>query len=42
VPLSLRQRYRAAATLGLAALDKAMYNSESLTQGMRSRGALDD
>jgi cobalt/nickel transport system permease protein len=42
VPPSLRQRYRAAATLGLAALDKAMYNSESLTQGMRSRGALDD
>lgn len=42
VPPTLRQRYRAGATLGLAALDKAMYNSESLTQGMRSRGALDD
>ena len=42
VPPSLRQRYRAGAALGLAALDKAMYNSEALTQGMRSRGALDD
>lgn len=42
VPPTLAQRYRAGATLGLAALDKAMYNSEALTQGMRSRGALDD
>lgn len=42
VPPSLAQRYRAGAVLGLAALDKAMYNSEALTQGMRSRGALDD
>lgn len=42
VPPSLGQRYRAGAALGLAALDKAMYNSEALTQGMRSRGALDD
>ena len=42
LPPSLGQRYRAGAALGLAALDKAMYNSEALTQGMRSRGALDD
>ncbi|MGD9387785.1 MAG: hypothetical protein PVI87_06115 [Gammaproteobacteria bacterium] len=42
VPPTLGQRYRAGAALGLAALDKAMYNSEALTQGMRSRGALDD
>ena len=42
VPPTLRQRYRAGAALGLAALDKAVYNSEALTQGMRSRGALDD
>jgi cobalt/nickel transport system permease protein len=42
VPPTLGQRYRAAATVGLAALDKAVYNSEALTQGMRSRGALDD
>jgi cobalt/nickel transport system permease protein len=42
LPPTLGQRYRAGATLGLAALDKAMYNSEALTQGMRSRGALDD
>lgn len=42
LPPTLRQRYRAGAALGLAALDKAMYNSEALTQGMRSRGALDD
>jgi len=42
VPPTLGQRYRAGATLGLAALDKAMYNSQALTQGMRSRGALDD
>jgi len=39
---SLAQRYRASAALGLAALDKAVYNAEALTQGMRSRGALDD
>jgi cobalt/nickel transport system permease protein len=42
VPPTLGQRYRAGAALGLAALDKAVYNSEALTQGMRSRGALDD
>jgi cobalt/nickel transport system permease protein len=42
IPPTLLQRYRAGAALGLAALDKAMYNSEALTQGMRSRGALDD
>ncbi len=42
VPPTLGQRYRAGAATGLAALDKAMYNSEALTQGMRSRGALDD
>ena len=42
VPPSLLQRYRAGAALGLAALDKAMYNSEALAQGMRARGALDD
>jgi cobalt/nickel transport system permease protein len=42
LPPTLRQRYGAGAALGLAALDKAMYNSEALTQGMRSRGALDD
>lgn len=42
LPPTLGQRYRAGAALGLAALDKAMYNSEALTQGMRSRGALDD
>jgi cobalt/nickel transport system permease protein len=42
LPPTLGQRYRAGATLGLAALDKAMYNLEALTQGMRSRGALDD
>ncbi len=38
----LRRRYRAAAALGSAALDKAVHNSEALTQGMRSRGAFDD
>lgn len=42
VPPTLRQRYRAGAAMGLAALDKAMHNSEALTQAMRSRGALDD
>jgi cobalt/nickel transport system permease protein len=42
VPPTLGQRYRAGATVGLAVLDKAVYNSEALTQGMRSRGALDD
>lgn len=42
VPPTLAQRYRAGAALGLAALDKAVYNAEALTQGMRSRGALDD
>lgn len=42
VPPSLGQRYRAGAALGLAALDKAVYNSEAVTQAMRSRGALDD
>lgn len=42
LPPTLAQRYRADAALGLAALDKAMYNSEALTQGMRSRGALDE
>lgn len=42
VPPTLRQRYRAGAALALAALDKAVYNSEALTQGMRSRGAFDD
>jgi len=42
IPPTLVQRYRAGAALGLAALDKAMYNSETLTQGMRSRGAFDD
>lgn len=42
VPPSLAQRYRAGAALGLAALDKAVYNSEAVTQAMRSRGALDD
>ncbi|HUH00044.1 MAG TPA: hypothetical protein VMQ83_12855 [Gammaproteobacteria bacterium] len=42
VPPTLRQRYLAGAALALAALDKAVYNSEALTQGMRSRGAFDD
>jgi cobalt/nickel transport system permease protein len=42
LPPTLGQRYRAGAALGLAALDKAVYNSEALTQGMRSRGAFDD
>lgn len=42
LPPTLAQRYRAGAALGLAALDKAVYNSEALTQGMRSRGAFDD
>lgn len=42
VPPTLGQRYRAGAALGLAALDKAVYNSEAVTQAMRSRGALDD
>lgn len=42
VPPRLGQRYRAGAALGLAVLDKAVYNAEALTQGMRSRGALDD
>jgi cobalt/nickel transport system permease protein len=42
VPPTLGQRYRASAALGLAALDKAVYNSAALTQGMRSRGALDE
>jgi cobalt/nickel transport system permease protein len=42
VPPTLGQRYRAGATLGLAALDKAVHNSEALAQGMRSRGAFDD
>lgn len=42
VPPTLGQRYRAGAAMGLAALDKAMYNSEAVTQAMRSRGALDD
>ena len=42
VPPTLGQRYRAGAATALAALDKAMYNSEALVQGMRSRGALDD
>lgn len=42
VPPKLGQRYRAGAALGLAVLDKAVYNAEALTQGMRSRGALDD
>jgi cobalt/nickel transport system permease protein len=41
VPPTLAQRYRAGATLGLAALDKAVHNAEAVTQGMRSRGALD-
>lgn len=39
---TLGQRYRAGAALGLAVLDKAVYNAEAVTQGMRSRGALDD
>lgn len=39
---TLAQRYRAGATLGLAALDKAVYQSEALGQAMRSRGAFDD
>ena len=39
---TLRQRYRAGGALGLAVLDKAVYNAEAVTQGMRSRGALDD
>ena len=42
LPPTLGQRYRAGAALSLAALDKAVYNSEALTQGMRSRGAFDD
>jgi cobalt/nickel transport system permease protein len=41
-PPTLRQRYRAGSVLALAALDKAVHNSEALTQAMRSRGALDD
>jgi len=39
---TLRQRYRASGALGLAVLDKAVYNADAVTQGMRSRGALDD
>jgi len=39
---TLWQRYRAGAALGLAVLDKAVYNAEAVTQGMRSRGALDE
>lgn len=39
---TLRQRYCAGAALGLAALDKAVYNAEALGQGMRSRGAYDE
>jgi cobalt/nickel transport system permease protein len=39
---TLRQRYCAGAALGLAALDKAVYNAEALGQGMRSRGAFDE
>ncbi|ABI57376.1 hypothetical protein ACN2MM_10920 [Alkalilimnicola ehrlichii MLHE-1] len=38
----LRERYRTGAALGLAALDKAMHNSEALTQGMRSRGVFNE
>lgn len=41
-PPTLVARYRSVACLCLAALDKAVYNAEAVTQAMRSRGALDD
>jgi cobalt/nickel transport system permease protein len=42
VPPTLRQRYLGSAAIGLAALDKGVYNAEMVTQAMRSRGALHD
>lgn len=42
VPPTLHQRYLGSAAIGLAALDKGVYNAEMVTQAMRSRGALDD
>jgi len=39
---TLRQRYLGAAAVSLAALDKAVHNAETVTQAMRSRGALHD
>lgn len=42
LPPTLRHRYQGAAATTLAALDKAVYNAEVVTQAMRSRGALDD
>jgi cobalt/nickel transport system permease protein len=39
---TLRQRYLGTAALTLAALDKAVHNADTVTQAMRSRGALDD
>jgi cobalt/nickel transport system permease protein len=38
----LIRRYRALGAMGTAALDKAVYNAEAVTQGMRSRGAFDE
>jgi cobalt/nickel transport system permease protein len=42
LPPTLRQRYLGAAATSLAAMDKAVHNAETVTQAMRSRGALDD
>jgi len=42
VPATLQQRYLRSAAVGLAALDKGVYNAEMVTQAMRSRGALHD
>jgi cobalt/nickel transport system permease protein len=42
MPPTLRQRYLGSAAIGLAALDKGVYNAEMVTQAMRSRGALHD
>lgn len=39
---TLRQRYHGAAAVSLAAMDKAVHNAETVTQAMRSRGALHD
>ena len=39
---TLRQRYLGAAAVSLAAMDKAVHNAETVTQAMRSRGALHD
>lgn len=41
-PPTLVSRYRAVSSHGLGLLDKAVCNAEASTQGMRSRGALDE